>query len=112
MRIFAVAARTCARLPHTLRRIIMTTSTIIFRVSNFESDSAAESLPSHFVTLFVKSNSFDKDIDWLIKSLTDQSSWKTLVESSTVYFPELADEKNQIKLSFIGIYIFLNVKNK
>jgi len=90
----------------------MTTSTIIFRISKFGSDPT-EFVPSHFVTLFVKSNSFDKDIELLIRSLTEKSSWQTLVENSTVYFPELADKSNQIKLSFIGMSFFFlkNWKN-
>ncbi len=57
----------------------------------------------------IKSNYFDKDIEMLIRSLTDKSSWETFVESSTLYFSELADKSNQIKLSFVDKAIFLNV---
>ena len=46
----------------------------------------------------------------LIRSLTDKSSWETFVESSNLYFPELAGKiSNQNKLSFIGKAIFKKI---
>ena len=107
---FAVANCTCVQhISHKAIEINMTTSTIIFRVSKFERDPI-EPLPSHFVTLYIKNTSFDKDIDWLITSLTDKSNWKTLVENSSIYFPELAEENGSIKLAFIGMISFFSYK--